>query len=57
MRTQSQAEMIRSLLRKRMAADAIVKRVKKARGGKPTVAYVNWIKAHAPRVSTKRTRH
>lgn len=56
MRTQSQAGMIRSLLSKGMAADAIVKRVIKAHGGKPTVAYVNWV-AKTTRKASKRRVH
>lgn len=39
---QSQAAMIRSLLAKKVPAEKIVERVKKACGGEPT-GYLNWI--------------
>lgn len=56
MNTQSQAGMIRSLLSKKVAPETIVKRVAKALGGKPTVAYVNWI-AKTTRKASKRKTH
>lgn len=43
----SQAAMIRALLAKKVPAEKIVERVKKACGGNPTVGYVNWLAAKA----------
>lgn len=45
MKTKSkhQAAMIRELLAKKVPAEQIVERVRKACGGKPTVGYVNVI--------------
>lgn len=42
-RNMSQAAMIRSLLAKKVSAERIVERVRKACGGEPTVGYVNWL--------------
>ena len=56
MSTQSQAGMIRSLLAKNVSPPSIVKRVVKALGGKPTVAYVNWV-AKTSRKASKRRVH
>lgn len=44
-KSKSQAAMIRSLLAKKVSAEKIVDRVRKATGGNPTVGYVNWIAA------------
>lgn len=44
-KSKSQAAMIRSLLSKKVSAEKIVERVRKAIGGNPTVGYVNWIAA------------
>lgn len=54
--SQSQAAMIRSLLAKKVSAEKIVERVKKACGGEPTVGYVNWLakKAGKPRRPARR---
>jgi len=53
----SVANFIRAALKKGMKPDAIVKAAHKAFPKKsPTVGYVNWIREHAPKVSTAAAR-
>jgi hypothetical protein len=42
-KSKNQAAMIRALLAKKVPAERIVERVRKACGGRPTVGYVNAI--------------